>query len=256
MRIGAGRDNSIDASDLPVVRDLFGRPFIPGSSIKGVVRSHVERIVRTLADPQRESWATCNPTGPADQWCVPNLEHPSFKNEAGKLLDEAIYHAHCPVCRLFGSPWIASKVAFADATVDPETWFGKFLVRDGVSIDRDTGTAADARKFDFEVVPGGTEFHLQVRADNASEKELGLLYLGISALERQEIGLGGMGSRGPGLVELVAAEWRHTVFDRASDNIVAALLGTEGAPVAVDQLHRWASTAVESLRGGVDLCTA
>ncbi|NSW58077.1 MAG: CRISPR-associated RAMP protein [Armatimonadetes bacterium] len=245
IRIGAGRDTSIDASDLPVVRDLFGRPFIPGSSIKGVVRSYVERIVRTVACPERKAWATCNPTA-RDGGCVTSITN---------MDDQQIHDAHCPVCRLFGSPWLASKVAFADATVVGETWFGRYLIRDGVSIDRDTGTAADARKFDFEIVPGGTEFNFQLRADNASDRELGLLYLGISALQRKELALGGMTSRGPGLIELVEPEWKCTRFDPSADDLVAGLLGSGGSPVGPDDLEEWAREAIDCLRRGEELCT-
>ena len=256
IRIGAGRDTSIDSSDLPVVKDLFGRPFIPGSSIKGAVRSYVERIVRTLAPPRWGAKATCNPTGPRAGWCVSDLTRESFHDPAdGRLLDRPIYDAHCPVCKLFGSPWIASKVAFADATLIGETWFGKYIVRDGVSIDRDTGTAADARKFDFEVVPGGTEFDFQVRADNPSDLELGLLYLGITALQRKELAFGGMTSRGPGLVELVEPEWRRTRFDASSDDLVAELLGPGGSPLRSEDLESWARDAIDYLRRGEELCT-
>jgi CRISPR-associated protein Csm3 len=35
-------------SDLPVIKTPEGVPFIPGSSLKGVIRTYVERVLRTL----------------------------------------------------------------------------------------------------------------------------------------------------------------------------------------------------------------
>ena len=44
IRIGAGRSTAVIGSDLPVVRDAAGAPYIPGSSFKGVLRSYVESM--------------------------------------------------------------------------------------------------------------------------------------------------------------------------------------------------------------------
>ena len=48
IRIGAGRSTSPVSSDLPVVRDSANRPYIPGSSFKGVLRSYIESIMRSI----------------------------------------------------------------------------------------------------------------------------------------------------------------------------------------------------------------
>jgi len=256
LRIGAGRQAAIGVSDLPVMRDLFGRPYIPGSSIKGVVRSYIESIVRTLWPADGSGKGRCNPTGPPAGWCVPNADDEKYKTNK-QIDDDKLLAAHCPVCRLFGSPWIASKVSFVDAPVVPETWHGTFIVRDGVAIDRDLGIAADKKKYDFEVVPGGTEFGLNVRVENATDPEMGLLYVGISALGRGELLLGGMTSRGPGAVELVDAAWEHTRVDADPDDIVPLLLGGAATPVFEDDLKAWAEEALLLyLQEGADLCTA
>jgi CRISPR/Cas system CSM-associated protein Csm3 (group 7 of RAMP superfamily) len=39
LRISAGRSSEPIGSDLPVIKDAIGRPFIPGSSFKGALRS-------------------------------------------------------------------------------------------------------------------------------------------------------------------------------------------------------------------------
>jgi CRISPR/Cas system CSM-associated protein Csm3 (group 7 of RAMP superfamily) len=48
VRIGASRSTKVDEPDLPIVRDALGRPYIPGSSFKGALRSYTESVLRTL----------------------------------------------------------------------------------------------------------------------------------------------------------------------------------------------------------------
>jgi CRISPR/Cas system CSM-associated protein Csm3 (group 7 of RAMP superfamily) len=103
---------------------------------------------------------------------------------------------------LFGSPWVASKFQVRDLTVIPEYWFGQYQERDGVSIDRDTETAADGKLYDFQVVPAGTQFEFRAVVENAEEWELGLLMIGLHQFETEQIPLGGGRSRGLGVVKL------------------------------------------------------
>lgn len=103
---------------------------------------------------------------------------------------------------LFGSPWISSKFQVRDLTVLPDTWFGQYQERDGVSIDRDTETAADGKLYDFQVVPAGTPFEFKAIVENAEDWELGLLMIGLHQFESEQIPLGGGRSRGLGVVKL------------------------------------------------------
>ena len=49
MRVGMSAESAMPtATDLPVIKDANGRPFIPGSSLRGAVRAHIERIVRAF----------------------------------------------------------------------------------------------------------------------------------------------------------------------------------------------------------------
>jgi CRISPR/Cas system CSM-associated protein Csm3 (group 7 of RAMP superfamily) len=125
----------------------------------------------------------------------------------------------CSVCRLFGSPWLASKVKVADLYVhDGEKWLGRVEVRDGVAIDRDTETAFDGRKYDFEVVPREATFNLHIRIDNPSAEELGLLFIGLREFAGGSAWIGGSTSRGLGQVQIQweafeAVEGRRGLLD-------------------------------------------
>jgi len=103
---------------------------------------------------------------------------------------------------VFGSPWVAGKFQVRDLTVLTDTWFGQYQERDGVSIDRDTETAAEGKLYDFQVVPAGTPFEFKAVVENAEEWELGLIMIGLHQFENEMIPLGGGRSRGLGVVKL------------------------------------------------------
>ena len=200
IRIGAGRSTSPISSDLPVVRDASNLPYIPGSSFKGVFRSYVESILRSLIDDRRADnrRVVCNPINDNEQ-CITAKE---MKNLGEKRDDQLILDKTCWVCQLFGSLWYASKLQIRDLHVDTDLWFGQYQQRDGVAIDRDTETAADGMLYDYEVVPAGVNFNFHAIVDNAEDWQLGMLYLGLSAFKNGDLTIGGGSSRGLGVIEL------------------------------------------------------
>src|SRR5438477_13160132 len=58
LHIGSGRVAAVSESDNPVVKDFFGRPYVPGSSLKGTLRAAVEGLLRGLE--RKDAWA-CDP---------------------------------------------------------------------------------------------------------------------------------------------------------------------------------------------------
>lgn len=202
LRVGTGRVSAITGTELPVIRDARGRPFIPGSSFKGALRSHLEALVRgrALQNADMRGFA-CDPTSSecldADQ--MQRLKNKYRNDDAG--LAEAVAEKSCLICQTFGSPWLASPVRVRDLPVVADEWFGQFQVRDGVAIDRDKGTVA-VGPYDYEVVPAGTRFELRITAENLADWQRGMLWLGLRALERGDVPLGGFTSRGLGWVRL------------------------------------------------------
>jgi len=125
----------------------------------------------------------------------------------GALDDQAftdeLFKASCTVCRLFGSPWLASRIYFQDALLSNGDELPRLTeVRDGVGIDRDLGTAKRGIKFDFETVPAGASFDVRIVVENAEEWEVGLLLLSLKAMEQGELPIGGKTTRGLGWGEL------------------------------------------------------
>jgi CRISPR-associated protein Csm3 len=127
--------------DNPVIKNHEGFPIIPGSSLKGVLRTEMERLLRGL-----------NTVNVCD----------IFDNKVRGGCNV------CPVCHLFGGKDLASSIRIKDAVANSK----KTLVRDGVAIDRQKRKARDRSKYDLEVVPKGTEFTGIATIENTVLKEI------------------------------------------------------------------------------------
>lgn len=129
------------------------RPYLIGSSLKGVYRSRCEKIVRTLGG------CACDPQ--------------EKKESCGEKLkeDDDIYKGSCFVCRLFGSSSIKSRIRVSSAFSNREIPMKKM---DYVAIDRFTGGAAERQKFNSQVALNG-EFNGKIILNNFEIWQLGLL---------------------------------------------------------------------------------
>ncbi len=80
LHIGAGESGDPLATDSPVVRDASGAPFVPGSSLKGVVRSATESLLRGATNGHGgEGLWTCDHI--AGQPCVSHEDLTHFNRE-------------------------------------------------------------------------------------------------------------------------------------------------------------------------------
>lgn len=195
-----------DATPVRVHREGQWQVYIPGSSLKGVLRSHIERIGRTI---NTSSGTVCNPflqvrdTGHgrgdyADASCGSKLEDRERADEQ-PLSTEAVYADSCPACRLFGSTSFIGRASIGDAyLLDPASV--RTEQRDGVGIDRLTGGAANRAKFDLEAVSPGARFLAPVLLRNFECWQLGALCLAAQDLEDELIHVGSGRSRGLGQV--------------------------------------------------------
>src|SRR5690606_19231586 len=174
-------------TDLPVLRGVDETPFIPGSSLRGVLRAYVEQVVRAYEprphpDQPWRGRGACDPLS-QEKSCLPRERVRAWRDELRRDreasgLPERVWEHSCRVCRLFGSPLLASRVRIADLKpLDP---LPVTAIRDGVAINREKETVE--HKYDFEVVEPGATFALHVVAENVTETELGLLFLGLQAM--------------------------------------------------------------------------
>jgi CRISPR-associated RAMP protein (TIGR02581 family) len=178
--------------------------FFPGSSLKGVLRSHFERIARTLApgsvclpyyDPNRRN-----------QIAVPVAEEQDsfgcgFRAPANGGPDSSTtaYRESCAACRLFGSLRFAGRFSIGDAYPLPghQPTQGK---RNGVGIDRFTGGTVHGALFDLIVVEGGL-FETNLRVTNFELWQLAAINSLLQDLADEMIYVGSGRSRGLGRVK-------------------------------------------------------
>ncbi len=211
VRVGAGKATDISASDAPIMRDGRGRPFLPGSSLKGALRAGLERVLRAIDAAELK---TCDPLDRKLSCSAKLQELKKQRQEQGdrdnaELQLDQIEAGLCVVCALFGSSFFAGRLlvrdlpAAGDADVFPE-------VRDGVGLDRDLRKAAYGIKYDFECLSPGTAFGLELRLENPTPTHLALALKALELLHEGHILLGGLTSRGLGRVELRDAKIERT----------------------------------------------
>nr|BBH94811.1 hypothetical protein KTA_30100 [Thermogemmatispora argillosa] len=217
LHIGGGR-LTLSSSRSPIVLTPENIPFIPGSSFKGALRSTVEKLVAALADLPQPRLRTCGLIerqqeeleeiqrggGSLDSIC-PTARQRTIAEERrqrGELDLLPILEQLCHTCRLFGSPFSASRVNVNDLYIPEEEWSGIIQLRDGVAIERDSERAKEGLKYDYEVVPASTAFDLEITLENASREDLWLLSLGLSEFVNGFGAIGGMRSRGLGACRL------------------------------------------------------
>ncbi len=215
LHIGGGKV-TLSSSDSPVVLTPEQKPYIPGSSFKGALRSTVEKIVPGLPGfstcalidlsndeiralgGNREAIKNICPTVRQSEVAQRRREEPDKAAEIQKDTIEEL----CDTCLLFGSPFAAARLNVNDLYMPKEEWSGVLQIRDGVAIDRDSEKARDRLKYDFEVVPATAAFDLEIVLENATKKDLQLLCVGLSEFAHGFGVIGGKRSRGLGVAEL------------------------------------------------------
>jgi len=203
LHLGGGRLD-LTSTDAPLIRTPGGEPFIPGSSIKGVFRSTVEKLVGVLPGVKScmlasdNEWGCIGPRGET-QRAFHNKRQKENWSEKEYLaqLDQRL----CHTCKLFGSPFMVSRIFFDDLYLMDRDLTAT-QIRDGVGIDRDSEKAVDRVKFDYEVVAAGAEFLLRITVDNPTEVDLALIAAGLMELQNNFVRLGGKKSSGLGSCQL------------------------------------------------------
>jgi len=175
LHIGAG-ETEIFGPDNPFIKIEYGDsgkvvPYVPGSSIKGVLRAEVERIAR------KEGKRVCIP--------------PDVCRDPDDL---------CIVCQIFGSTALASHVRIWDAY--PESDDVKLVTKPGIAINRVTGTVHPGHLFTIQAVPPHTKFKFRMIIENIDKKDNRMKFLmkALEALRNGYIQIGGKKSTGMGVV--------------------------------------------------------
>ena len=166
------------------------QPYLPGSSLKGVIRSHCERLARTVGGYK----LACDPLDNARS-CGERLNRQ--RNGKEELPSAEVHKRSCFICRIFGNTSLASRFYLSDAhpVAEPKT-----EERNGVAIDRVFGSVA-VGPFNYETVTEGT-FETSFTLRNFGLAQLGLVALALRDIQQQRVRIGFGKSRGLGTVAL------------------------------------------------------
>ncbi|MHA1401865.1 MAG: type III-A CRISPR-associated RAMP protein Csm3 [Candidatus Heimdallarchaeaceae archaeon] len=182
LHIGGNKDTlHIGGVDLPVIKDLkSGKPIIPGSSLKGKMRSSLEYLLNK---------------------CDPDKKNPKTLHVHASKIE--CKDDKCPICVIFGS------------ANNPYTFKTRLIVRDSIATDDDSINTElkventlnrlnlKANPRTIERVPAGTKFPLEllysIYDKNDDRKHFSKIFEALTLIEHSY--LGGHGSRGYGKVK-------------------------------------------------------
>jgi len=245
----------------PLLAQLDGwqNPVLAGSGLRGVLRSHAERIARTLAtleawkqispDERRQYFLTKCPT------CSPVESRPDEPlASCDALLKEAKVSSDakesdtplCLACQLFGSPRRGSRVIVEDAPYQETGMQSKPVLKilDFLAIDRFTGGGRDGAKFDALAL-WKPAFKLRLHLNNPQPWELGWLALVLRDLQEGWLRVGMGATKGFGQVTL--RDWKATFGYLASKDLPAGLTALQ---LTIDKSGFFTTVEVQ---GGIDI---
>ncbi len=184
LRIGGGRPDPLNViSDNPILT-IDGEPYIPGSSLKGLLRSIAESYALSIGE---------------------RVIYPYDEVQQEQDYD------NCLTCQIFGSQRSSSRVFVRDARVSGSYKIG---FRTGVSIDRDTGSQSHGKLFTLDFVEPGAAFDFFMKIYNINifhpsseweKKASGVLGYALAQL-KEGVSIGSRKSVGFGEVRLEGAK--------------------------------------------------
>ncbi|MCZ2075714.1 MAG: RAMP superfamily CRISPR-associated protein [Bryobacterales bacterium] len=168
--------------------------YIPGSSVRGAWRSHLEKVLRSIDGTPR----VCDPLLDSDS-CSTFL----IREDQPRRPDA--YSVSCPVCRIFGSAAHASRVWFADARFFER----KPVLVDNVAISRQTGSVLNPFK---SIALREAKAKLEMRIRNFELWHLGLLANLFTDLADSAVPLGSGKNKGFGKIKATPGAVRLIYF--------------------------------------------
>lgn len=203
LLVASGKTFDVTRPDLQFTRIATNQGetiYIPGSSIKGVLRGGLEAVLG-----ESEIWKTricCT----SEKLC--HDLYRSKKDYRNKLP----YKHHCPVCRMFGSGDLASRLEISDVFPfdfdDPDekkkekidALQAMVTSRSGIKIDRKKGITSPGALFQYEILGGGDLFG-EFTLTNYELYQPGLLFMLFDLSNEGFLRYGHSKSRGLGVLK-------------------------------------------------------
>ena len=218
FHIGSGLEGNA-GSDNGIVTDKEDYPYLPGSTLKGIFRSNVEKLLGALSSNVEEStksdepkmlWGCGLENGlyQKEKKCIGGGIKDTTYKEANKTYQDSngkdlsfMKDKCCNVCQLFGSPLNAARIYIDDSYLQNKDEFA-LSQRNGVGIHRDSGASVDQVKYDYDVANPNLIYKILIEAEQVTQEDMEILSLGLSDWQHAGIRIGGKTSRGLGHAEV------------------------------------------------------
>lgn len=210
----------LDMKFVRTLRNGQDEPYLPGSSLKGVLRTRCEQLASTFYASDR----ICN---------IHDQEGKSSGLQSCTKRVEAIrsserYAAACPICKMFGCGGLAGRLAVSDGYLLQGGQHGTG-VRDGVGISRQRGASETGALFAYEVLETGT-FTMTLTLENFEIWQVGMIAYALNDLLTGGLAVGYGSRRGLGTMsgEVIDASLSYFGLNNQGTATGCRLLGVAG----------------------------
>ena len=204
LHIGSGiEEDGHDAPFITVDKDPKNKIFyIPGSSFRGYLSTKLERLL-----VKENNYRFVTDSGILNEADVKLIfGYTNLQNEDDNIKDKVLenlgYDKNNKDDKEENYYSMAGKIHISDMFISSEV---DTIKRDGIKIDRNTGATKKGGKFDYDVLPPGTEFEFIMELDNIEDYQLDLIKLALIDILEGDL-FGGKISRGIGKCKLILNE--------------------------------------------------
>lgn len=223
---------------LEVMTDKQSAAILPGSGLRGVLRSQAERIARTLVtlgtDGPEEFGRKCPACDPLQRPKSLAQDTPLascdslLKSVLRRPTDEATDKDLCLACSLFGSTRRGSRFIVEDAFSQQNL---SKKVSDFLAIDRFTGGGKDGAKFDA-VALWQPVFTVRLHIENPADWELGWLLLALRDVADGLVPIGFGGAKGFGRADIEKFNLNYGFISESAFTGPTTIAQTEPKPTS------------------------
>ena len=209
LHIGSGREK--DDRDAPFISlDDDKNFYIPGSTFRGYLSTKLERFLDSGNGFKiKNNGEELNEADVKLIFGYTNLDKLETKindkdNEEDRKLKENNRKIQDRIIRKLNAKnldevkSLAGRIHVSDMPVLKDV---KYVTRDGIKIDRNTGATKDGAKFDYNIIPLGSKFKFEMEIENVEEYQLDLIKLALKDILDEDL-FGGKLSRGIGKCKL------------------------------------------------------
>ncbi|MBN2229990.1 MAG: CRISPR-associated RAMP protein [Candidatus Thorarchaeota archaeon] len=200
-----GSDCKSKDFDMPVLKtwiDGKETPYLPGTSLKGVLRSAVVAELQRVGESCCDSQKGKNSCGKAHEQRIRVAQREKNKQQLRKIIDE-----FCTACKLFGTHGYRGKIRLEDALLLPGQLGGVVPTaeRKGIAMDRIGGATSNTALFSIEYVKVGSRFASKLIIRDVDDVTLALLLSRLFKFNSGHLKLGGLTTKGFGGMNVTVA---------------------------------------------------